>query len=277
MSAGNGDIKRPDEPRLQVAVSRLADPEARDAFASRLKREFVAGTLQPAGRRAAPGPVWRRRLALPGLVAAAAVAALLALFVLDQGPRWQVMSPAPAGELLVGETRMPLTDVAAIEAQLRPGVRVAWEDTTAVTLLAQDQLAIQLSPESALRLPATPGRWLRRNLQAHVLSGEVRFTSAPAFRGAQLLITTDTARIEMTGTTIAVIETAEMTCVCVYEGSARIGPLEGALERVPPGKRKIIYRDGRQVLQDIFPMERMKLQMLDEAIFPDSLAGGRSR
>jgi hypothetical protein len=61
--------------------------------------------------------------------------------------------------------------------------------------------------------------------------------------------------VEVLGTTIAVIEADFGTCVCVYEGTVKFGPLSGQLETVPEGKRKIIYNDDRPpLLEDLLPM-----------------------
>jgi ferric-dicitrate binding protein FerR (iron transport regulator) len=106
-------------------------------------------------------------------------------------------------------------------------------------------------------------------VEARLQSGEVRFVTGPRFRGARLTVATPEAQIEVSGTTLAVIRDSVSTCVCVLSGTVRIGPAEGAMETVPAGRRRALFRDGRTPHEmTLSPMESMKLGVLRERCLP---------
>jgi ferric-dicitrate binding protein FerR (iron transport regulator) len=51
-------------------------------------------------------------------------------------------------------------------------------------------------------------------------------------------------RTEITGTVVSVYKGDGYTCVCVLEGTARVGADEARLEEIPPGMLKIMFSDG---------------------------------
>ncbi len=277
--------------RIREAVGSLRTPAASPAFRADLKRRFLDGTLdQPAGaaaprearradaypdapparpdRDARPRP---RRLSFLGLgfAAAAAVVLLIVASALNRGPTWQLADPLALGHVVIDGTPMALDDLVGIETKLRPGVHVTRPDSTALDLVAGDQLWVQIAPQGEVILPEPAGRWWSRTARAEVPQGEVRFTTGPAFAGARLVVETEIAQVELLGSTIAVIDSPEATCVCVLEGRVTVGPREGELATVPPGMRKVVYADGSPpLLEEILPMENMKLGMLRDRAFP---------
>ena len=83
------------------------------------------------------------------------------------------------------------------------------------------------------------------------------------------------ARVEVTGTTLAVICDPEGTCVCVFEGVVHVGRKSGPLSPVEHGKRGFVYNDGREpVVATIRETELVKLGMFREQS-RKALGGGR--
>jgi ferric-dicitrate binding protein FerR (iron transport regulator) len=89
-------------------------------------------------------------------------------------------------------------------------------------------------------------------------TGEIRIATGPDFRGARLTIATPEARVEVTGTTLAVIREPAGTCVCVMQGNVRVGAGSGAMERIEAGRRIYVFNDGR-------PPERAEMRPTEVA------------
>lgn len=263
----------PEQSLGQKAVRGLSVPEASGEFRDRLKTEFTSGKV-PAEIRRFPG--FRRPLLFAMGIAAVAAVILLAIFLGNEGPGWRLEEPLPA-HLIVNGTKMPVDDARAMDRMLQPGTAVACEDSTGATIASPDHLYVQLAPRSEVMLPETPSRWFDRTIEAEVMRGEVRFTTGEGFRGARLMVETPEVLVEVLGTTIAVIRKDFGTCVCVLEGSVRVGPKgDGRMEQVNEGRRRTIFNDGRPPFEEeILPMERMKLQMMRDVFVP-SLAPGDS-
>jgi len=74
----------------------------------------------------------------------------------------------------------------------------------------------------------------------------VRAVTGPAFHGARLAVETPEARVEVTGTTLAIICEPTGTCVCVLDGRVRVGTRGGAgMADVSAGRRRYVFSDGR--------------------------------
>jgi ferric-dicitrate binding protein FerR (iron transport regulator) len=100
-----------------------------------------------------------------------------------------------------------------------------------------------------------------------VTKGEVRFVTGPGFAGHRLDIHAPAARALVTGTTFAVITNADTTCVCVLDGTVTMEGVDGVREAVKAGTRRTVFRaTGRAYAEEILPMERMKLQMLQDRV-----------
>ncbi|MBD3237564.1 MAG: hypothetical protein GF330_12730 [Candidatus Eisenbacteria bacterium] len=260
--------------RAGAMVRALPTPAPRPDFAQRLRSDFVSGTLATTREQDAARARERRSALRLWMTAGAAAVAILALIVLsglNRGPQWQPVAPAQPGRVLIDDQPLALDDLETLARHLRPGAHLVCSDSTGFELFAGEQLWIEMTPGSDMILPPTAGRWWGRSPRGRVEDGEVRFTTGAGFAGTELRIATAIAEVEVRGTTIAVIDSPEATCVCVYEGEVRMGPRDAAMQRLDAGRRRILYGDDRAPLEEeILPMERMKLQMLRDRAFPAS-------
>jgi hypothetical protein len=251
------------EARAKDAVRGLPAPAADPAFRARLRGGFTSGTLAPAPRLL-PQPL-PRPLAFARAAMARAAAAFVVLFALDRAPGWQVTA-WDGGAVTVDGQAVPAGDASALAARLHPGARVATAEGTQLALRGGDVMALVAIPGTEFTLPATPRRWTSRAVQGGIEHGEIRITTGPAFRGARLTIVTREAHVLVNGTTFAVIREPDGTCVCLYEGHVRMGPVGGQMTPLEPGNRRFVYNDGRPELVEPLPGgERMKLRMLRDA------------
>ena len=252
----------PDQERAHAAIRDLHPPAADPAFRARLKQDFVSGRI---GERAALTlPAAPRLPWLQWAVAPVAVTALVAVVaILNQPPPWQLMGIDGAGEVIADGRPFTLAQPAELGRRLRPGVRLRVPDGASLTLASAGRMAIELLPGTDMTLPAPPGRWFGRSAAAEVTGGEIHVTTGPAFHGAQLMVETTDLRLEVTGTTFAVLCLPVGTCVCVYEGAVRVGAKAGEMVMVPAGRRREVFNDGRPPLDDAMlvhehgPLERL--------------------
>jgi ferric-dicitrate binding protein FerR (iron transport regulator) len=247
----------PREERVRKVLRGLPGVAPEPDFRARLRENFVSGALdrERSGKPRAPVlPLFRWGVPL------AAAAALIAAFVLvNRGPEWRSAGMSGEGQVRIGGTTLTAPEVASeLEKLLRSGATVEVEGEAPLDLHCEGTLAIQMAPGSRLTLPNSPGRWVGRAISCRVEQGEVRFVTGPAFEGAHLEVTAPAARIEVSGTTFAVISAADSTCVCVLDGEVKINCAvveDGMRRTVFPGRE-----DGFD--EEIYPMERMKLEML---------------
>ena len=233
------------EAQARDAVRALGVPRVDADFRARLKREFIAGAAPaPAGAIGARS-AWFRRGAWGTAVAAAAAALVIVVLALNRGPGWQVVSAEGDGIAVIDGRPIPLGHVEDLGRALRAGVGVELGAGAMLEIESPGHLVIQVTPGTELRLPGPSGRWFGRELRALVSAGEVRITTGPRFRGARLLVETPEAGVLVNGTTLAVICEPGGTCVCVYEGSVRVGEKGGPTSRVERGWRRYVFGDGR--------------------------------
>ena len=247
----------PEEVRTREAVRGLARPRAEAAFRERLKRDFVAGRIGE--RRALVLPVaWHRRPVWRlALVPATLALLVVSAWMTDRGPGWTVMATRGEGTVVVDGATVPRE---ALAGHLRPGARLVVPDGAEVDLASTAGLVVQVTAGTEFTLPATPGRWFRRQVTAAVRHGEIRVTTGPAFLGARLRVETPEAEIEVTGTTLAVICEPVGTCVCVHDGVVKVGARGGSMEPVTAGRRRFVFNDGRAPESaEIRPTEISKL------------------
>ena len=64
--------------------------------------------------------------------------------------------------------------------------------------------------------------------------------------------------MQVTGTTLAVICEDQGTCVCVFEGTVRVGARGAAPEAVTNGRRRFVFHDGR-------PPESAEIRVVERA------------
>jgi hypothetical protein len=139
-------------------------------------------------------------------------------------------------------------------------VRLESPAAAEIELASAAGLVMQVTPGTALTIPATPGRWLNRRVAGTVTRGEIRLTTGHRFAGARLRLTTPEADVDVTGTTLAVICEPAGTCVCVYDGTVMVGERGAAMEPVLGGRRRFVFNDGRPPESaEIRPTETGKL------------------
>ena len=260
---------------LHALDARPADPVFRDA----LRQRFVSGAFPPrtAEREAArPGGTARwwqlvesLGLGRPAVAWTAAAAALIVVVLgagaLNRGPQWRVTAVTGDGVAVVGSLPVPVRHADELTRRLAPGARVRVPDGAEIEIASGDQLVIQMTPGTDVTVPAPPGRWFSRDVSASVRAGELRIATGPRYHGARLSLTTRTARIMVTGTTLAVICDPEGTCVCVLEGRVGVGRPEGPLVDVEAGRLRFVFGPGREPISaEMRPAERIKLGVLRE-------------
>lgn len=247
--APSGDLT-PDQQRAREALRELPVPAAEPAFRARLKHDFASGRIGERRSLELAPPRYRQHRLGRAAVPAAAVVLIAVVAALNQPPSWRLAAVAGGGTALVNGTPVPLSPAAAIERRLEPGARVRLPGTASVTLASAGRMLLELTPGTELTLPEAPGRWFGRTGHSKLERGELHVTTGRAFEGARLAIETTEARIEVTGTTFAVLCLPVGTCVCVYEGTVRVGDRRGQWASVAAGRRREVFKDGRSPLDD---------------------------
>jgi ferric-dicitrate binding protein FerR (iron transport regulator) len=232
--------------RVQQAIRDLGPVQAEPAFRSRLRHQFTTGAIaeRTAGGRGLPGRL-RGWILVP---TAAAAAATIWLLLFTARPTWELRSVTGTGTITVsiqgdGERKVMARDTAHLAALIRPGAHIRLPEHNTLDLIAGDVLLFQLADQAALTVPGDhrKGEAMVSRLEA----GELRIKTGPGFRGQRLSVLTAEGRTELSGTVVSVFKGKDFTCVCVLEGTARIGKSEATLEDVPPGKRKVMFADER--------------------------------
>lgn len=267
MTPKEGDMHgtpTPEEERAAQAVRSLDGPRMDAAFRAGLRERFVSGTLGESARGESPG---RRRGAVIPLVGLAVAAT--AAFVVWMGsavPHWTYGGAmGETGELWVCGMLMDPGEPESIDAMLHAGTPVRTKGDLQVDLVLHDRLSLQLAPESEVTVPEWPKRWFGGAAACEVSRGEVRFATGPRY-DERLEVRSPLAVVEVTGTTLAVISGADSSCVCVLEGEVRMTDADGSVHLVEEGSRRTVYREGSPVVEEIFPQERMKLEMLRDSV-----------
>lgn len=245
--------------RARDAVRSLGAAPADPAYRARLREAFTTGAFEPVRGRVVPiAPPRRTWLRLMAPLAAAA--ALIAVLVLNQPPRWRLESATGQGVAVVDGRAVPMNHVEELARRVRPGARIQVPADGTLELMLPGQMLVQLTPGTEFIVPDAPGRWFDRSARAELVTGEARLTTGAAFRGARLAIQTPEAEVQVTGTTLAVIVEPAGTCVCVLDGTVRMGPGPHDMLLVPSGGRRYVFRDGRRPeLAEIRKVEAVEL------------------
>jgi ferric-dicitrate binding protein FerR (iron transport regulator) len=267
MSEREPESLTPAEQEAQQSVRALPEVEASAEFRDRLRRQFVDGFPGVVERRPARVTPIAVRFGLP-LALAATLAALV--FTLNRGPAWTVSGFEGAGTVYVAGKAMDAGNAPEFARALRPGVSLRADDEMQLDLMSAGHVALQLAPGAEVTLPKPPGRWFGREVSCTVKQGEVRFVTGPRFPGSKLRIGGPSAGVEVTGTTLAVIVDAMLTCVCVLDGEVRVMMMgTNRTEMVTEGHRCTVQDIGAEPeMEEISDMERMKLTMLRDAAAP---------
>ena len=244
-----------DERRGLDAVRLLDEPPAREEFRARLRAAFVAGTIaetetgrrfpwiapiQPAATRAAR-PWFQSPAARWAALPLAAAAAWLVVVLATAPPGWKVASISGAGVAVIDNHPVPLGHAADLERWIRPGARVSVPDGAEIEIMVPGHMVVQLTGGTEAVIPRAS---MSGAFSGRLESGEVRVTTGRSFRS--LALATPEAKVEVTGTTLAVIREPAGTCVCVFEGRVRVGPSEGAMVDVERMNRRFVFNDGRE-------------------------------
>ncbi len=267
---------RPNEPEDRDAAQRAArrvrdlpaeTPDA--AFRARLRAGFVGGTVargefargSDVGKSEAPSPA--RRWRLDGLAIAATILVAAAAMLLNRGPAWRVIGCDGVGEIAVGDTTIRVERAQRLAIRVRPGTVLRTTGNAQLDLLCDGQAVMQLAPGSEIASPTPINHWYARSSRCEIRRGELRVVTGGGFHGARLAIDAPRARVDVVGTTLAVIASPDSTCLCVLEGVARIVAPDGQVADVHAGERTTIAAaTGIPRREQILAMERMKLEML---------------
>jgi len=232
--------------RVQQAIRDVGPVHADPAFRSRLRQQFVTGVIaeRTAGRRGLFGGLGGWILA----ATAAAAAATIWLLVFTARPAWELRNVTGTGTIAIAiqgkaEQEVGARDAARLARLIRPGVHIRLPEHSTLDLIAGDVLLFQLDAQAAITVPGEPqkGQAMVSRLEA----GELRVKTGPGFKGRRLSVLTAEGRTELSGTVVSVFKGTDFTCVCVLEGTARIGKSEATLEDVPSGMRKVMFADER--------------------------------
>ena len=258
MSERNDMNPTPEELRLQEAVRGDLEVRPDEDFRARLRRDFISGDIDAAGPGEGADNVVpldrggnRRRL---WLAAVPALAAILAFVLLTGGDvTWELKSVTGTGSIEVDGRPVEATESGELAGLVRPGARFVVPETAELELILGDVMVLGIIRDSDVTIPADPDQE-RTTLTSTVTHGELLVKTGPGFDGENLLILTSEGRIELTGTTVAVNKGDGFTCVCVLEGTARIGKDVADLESVSAGYRKVMFADGSpSMIVDIEP------------------------
>ena len=255
------------ERRIQAAIRAAGDVRADAAFRERLKRDFMEGTiLEPAAPQEEPRPRRSYRWWWV-LVPAAAVVLLFAIFLPGPTPTpaWVVQAVSGEGQVEIDGQILALDQQDLLAEAVRTGGQVRLIEDVALDLRLDDLLLLQLDEGAHVTLPAPPERAVRGPLISEVHHGELRIKTGPGLDGTEVHILTTEGRTEIVGTIVSVYKGEGFTCVCVLEGTARIGADEARLEEIPKGMRKVMFGDGRPpMVTEIQPQHEAGLLEFEE-------------
>ena len=235
-----------EETRARDAVRALSRPVPRASFRARLREEFTTGTLESSAPAVVLRLPWHRRATTRwGATAIAAAAAFLVVVLANRAPAWKLESVRGSGIVVVDGTPVPTAHADDLARRMKPGAFVQLPAEVQLELVSRGTLAVQVTGGTHASVPSLPGRWFSRHAAAEVREGEIRVTTGSAFHGAALAIETPEARVQVVGTTFAVICEPAGTCVCVMEGRLMVGARGGAMSPVLAGSRRYVFADGR--------------------------------
>jgi len=233
------------ERRIRESIRSTGDVRSDTAFRERLKREFTGGTIaEPAvpqeESRARGLPRWWW---IPIPVAAAVL--LFALFLPRPAPTWAVQAMHGEGQIEIDGQILAADESALVARALGSGGRVRTLEEVSLDLRLDDRLLLALDEGADVTLPVLAEPGAPGPLISEVHHGELRIKTGPGFPGTELHILTTEGRTEIVGTIISVYKADDYTCVCVLEGTARIGVDEARLEDVQAGMLKVMFGNGR--------------------------------
>lgn len=198
-----------------------------------------------------------------------AAAAVVLLYFLRPVPPTLEVAALGGGHLRIDGRTYPIGEVGTYRDLLRPGASLLVEGdaSTELRFRVADDFTLAAIPgaEFTVPQPARSGRAAFR-----VTMGEVRVATLPGIAGEAVEIEAPGTRVDVMGTTLAVIADTASTCVCLLEGTAMMMSREGAMMPLDPGMRRIMHMDPARPDETapIHGNERMKLEMLRSAVGP---------
>jgi ferric-dicitrate binding protein FerR (iron transport regulator) len=253
-----------DERNVTDAMRSAGPVRPNPEFRERLKREFVSGAIAEGRAGAAIGEVRASWLSYwPWIAAPAAAVAGLLLVVIGLRPAgdWSVVGVTGSGQLRIDEQVLSAARDSDLPSAFGFGSRLSLDDSVALALKLDERVLLELDEGADVLLPEDPGARTDGLLVAEVRSGELRVKTGPSFPGHRLEIRTVDGLAAIDGTMVSVFRGNDLTCVCVLEGTARIGVDDANLELVPPGMRKVMFTDGRpSMVTEIEPHHAEGLQ-----------------
>jgi ferric-dicitrate binding protein FerR (iron transport regulator) len=253
--------KRPDEATVSTWVGALPRVEADGDVRARLRSAFVSGQIeadakdaeampQPARSRARPR-LWR--WFVPALAAAAAVWVISV--TIDRGLPLEVAEVSGSGFVTVDGREVDAGDRAALAPAITPGAEVTIPEGVTLDLMVDDSAMFELVAGTHMTIPREWGVWHKDAAACSLFTGEVRIKTGERFVGSELNVFTPEGMVVVTGTLLSVQRGTMGTCVCVLEGTARVGVDAEDLEDVTPGLRKVMQADTTMIVP-VKPMHR---------------------
>jgi len=252
----------PGQERVRAAVRSLGQVPADTAFRERLKLAFVSGEIsRQQVLRLDTRPGFLRWLGRAFLPLAAAVVAVVMFLVLTPGAVWKFHGIAGQGQVAVNGVKVDASDVQTLARLIKPGARIIVPEGVALDLIAGDILLLELDEGAEATVPQNPSRRSGEVMLSEVATGELRLKTGPGFPGHQFNVRTPEGLIEISGTIVSIFRGPELTCVCVFEGTARIGQDPETMELIPAGQRKVMFLDRRPpMITEIMPEHKQGLE-----------------
>jgi hypothetical protein len=258
------------ERRIREAIRATGDVSAHTAFRARLKREFIDGTISaPAVSQHEPRARARWWWIL---VPAAAAVLLFVLFMPGPASTWVMQGVEGEGQIEIEGQTLTTGAPDLIGRALGSGGRVRVPEGVSLDLRLNDRLLLALVAGTDATVPAPLEPNAESPLIAEVHAGDLMIKTGPGFPGTELHIITTDGRTEIVGSVVAVYKGDGYTCVCVLEGTARVGAHEEHLEEITQGRLKIMFGDGSPpIVSDIASNHGADLEKFDERyrdVFP---------
>jgi hypothetical protein len=258
--------------RIREAIRSTGDVRADTAFRARLKREFIDGTIDAS---AVPKKETRARTISAWwwmLVPAAAAVLLFVLFLPGPAPTWVVQGVYGEGQIEIDGQTLATGEADLLARALASGGSVRVPEGVSLDLRLDDRMILSLVAGTDATVPAPPEPGAEGPLIAEVRIGDLMVKTGPGYPDNELHILTTEGRTEVVGSVVSVYKGDGYTCVCVLEGSARVGVDEEDLEEISQGKLKIMFGEARApIVADIAAKHKMDLEQFSERnrdVFP---------
>jgi len=170
-----------------------------------------------------------------GRVLAVVVAVLLAGFgfvVLGTRPvaTWEVLEVRDPARIHLSHGRFRAQGLQAGETMEPTGI--VTDRLSELSLRLDDLLALRMTPNSALRLPPPPARWIGRHRRLAVQGGEVAITSWDRALGDRLIVDAGIFAIRLEGADLVVRRHPDLTEVHLLCGAVELTTRGGDVHRL---------------------------------------------